>query len=197
MKGERTITVVGSVNIDLVVEMDALPRAGETVLGKTFRVTPGGKGANQAVAAARHGAHTEFVGCVGDDEYGRTARRNLLDNGVDVVIPNEIEAEQLTGCADPADAARALERMGAQRAIITLGEKGVWDGELKPAFAVDGIDTVGAGDAFVGAYAAALARTVDDPVRFGQAAAARTGTRPGAQNVPSKEEVEEFLAARR
>jgi len=85
--------------------------------------------------------------------------------------------------------------MGARRAIITLGADGVWDRELKPAFAVDAIDTVGAGDTFVGGFAAALALGVDDPVRFGQAAAALQCTRPGAQNVPSRAEVEKFLAA--
>ena len=82
MTATRTITVIGSVNMDLVVETDRLPREGETVLGSTFRVVPGGKGANQAVAAARLGARVSFVGCVGDDAYGRLARRNLREQGV-------------------------------------------------------------------------------------------------------------------
>jgi ribokinase len=275
----RTITVVGSVNVDLVVTAKALPREGETVLGDSFQILPGGKGANQAVAAARLGGRVVFVGCVGDDDHGRMARRNLekhgidtaglktvarhtgvalitIDSkgrnqisvapganadvreegrhdivliqletpyhppearllivnpaparkipleGVDIIVPNGIEAEQLTGHTDPARAAEALEKMGAGRAIITLGEKGVFDGGLCPAFPVEASDTVGAGDTFLGAFAAALARSDPDavrshdpdPVRFAQAAAALKCTRPGAQNAPSLVEVQRFLA---
>jgi ribokinase len=114
--------------------------------------------------------------------------------GVDIVIPNEVEAEQLTGSADPARAAEELIRMGAKRAIITLGEQGVFDGTYHRAFSIDAVDTVGAGDAFVGAFAAAVAAGNPEPVRFAQAAAALKCTRPGAQNVPSLAEVEAFLA---
>jgi ribokinase len=66
----RSVVVVGSVNMDLVARSTTLPRAGETLLGHDFRTTPGGKGANQAVAASRAGAATSFVGCVGRDAFG-------------------------------------------------------------------------------------------------------------------------------
>ncbi|PZF95853.1 ribokinase [Micromonospora deserti] len=78
------VIVVGSANLDLVVSTPQLPRPGETVLGGDFRTVPGGKGANQAVAAARAGATCEFVGAVGSDEFGRQLRDSLAGAGVDV-----------------------------------------------------------------------------------------------------------------
>ncbi|HEY3244404.1 MAG TPA: PfkB family carbohydrate kinase, partial [Phycisphaerae bacterium] len=93
----RTITVIGSINIDLVCSGDRLPAAGETVLARQFRVVPGGKGANQAVAAARLGASVRFIGCVGRDEYGRMARENLRKQGVDVRAVRTVSAH--TGVA--------------------------------------------------------------------------------------------------
>ncbi|HEX2031302.1 MAG TPA: ribokinase [Actinomycetota bacterium] len=78
------VVVVGSVNVDLVVRVLRLPAKGETVTGGTFVRAPGGKGANQAAAAARLGARTRFVGLVGPDELGAEARRALDDDGVDV-----------------------------------------------------------------------------------------------------------------
>ncbi len=288
----RTVTVIGSINIDMVVVAETLPREGETVLGHDCRVVCGGKGANQAIAAARLGARVQMIGCVGRDEYGRLALQNLRENGVgvrdvrtrrgatgvalivvdrrgrnliavapnanafvrvpgrffdivvmqletpyarprarlfllnpapaslnvlraglvgargkrrplegvDIVIPNEHEARQLTGENDPARAARALQQLGARRVLITLGENGVYDSGQKrsqesyhPAFRITPIDTVGAGDAFVGALAAAIARNHPDPVTFAQAAAALKCTRPGPQNIPTRLEVERFL----
>jgi ribokinase len=78
------VIVVGSVNVDLVVRGDRLPGPGETVTGGTFERHHGGKGANQAVAAARLGASTSFVGLVGDDDLGADARAALEAEGVDV-----------------------------------------------------------------------------------------------------------------
>ncbi|MET7710585.1 ribokinase [Micromonospora sp. NPDC005413] len=78
------VAVVGSSNLDLVVTASRLPRPGETVLGENFRTVPGGKGANQAVAAARAGAACDFVGAVGDDEFGTQMRTSLVGAGVDV-----------------------------------------------------------------------------------------------------------------
>ncbi|MEU5949759.1 PfkB family carbohydrate kinase [Micromonospora sp. NPDC047465] len=78
------VVVVGSANLDLVVTAPQLPRPGETVLGEDFRTVPGGKGANQAVAAARAGADCAFVGAVGADEFGQQLRDNLVAAGVDV-----------------------------------------------------------------------------------------------------------------
>lgn len=78
------IVVVGSVNADLVVSVDRRPAAGETILGGPLRITPGGKGANQAVAAALLGARVAFVGRTGDDAYGLLLRTSLTRAGVDL-----------------------------------------------------------------------------------------------------------------
>lgn len=74
--------MVGSVNLDTVLAVDALPRPGQTVLAASAQTTPGGKGGNQAVAAARAGAQVRFVGAVGDDDAGIQLRRHLGTNGV-------------------------------------------------------------------------------------------------------------------
>ena len=76
------VVVLGSLNVDLVVRTERMPRPGETVLGDQFGTVPGGKGANQAAAAARLGARVEMVGCLGDDPFGPTLRNNLQALGV-------------------------------------------------------------------------------------------------------------------
>jgi len=76
------LTVVGSINLDLVAQAERLPRPGETVTGATFVRVPGGKGANQAVAAARLGADVTFIACIGDDDFGREALAELELAGV-------------------------------------------------------------------------------------------------------------------
>jgi ribokinase len=78
------LTVFGSINVDLTFALPHLPAAGETVLTSTYSQAVGGKGANQAAAAARDGAATGFIGCVGDDGLGATARAALAELGVDV-----------------------------------------------------------------------------------------------------------------
>ena len=78
-----TIAVVGSSNIDLVMKMSRLPRAGETVTDAAFVQAFGGKGANQAVGAARAGGDVVFVACVGDDAYGGQVVANLEADGID------------------------------------------------------------------------------------------------------------------
>ncbi len=82
MKGR--VIVVGSVNVDLVVSVDRLPAPGETVVGGRFARHHGGKGGNQAVAAARLGAETAFVGAIGDDAFGGEARAALAKEGIDL-----------------------------------------------------------------------------------------------------------------
>ncbi|MBF4208225.1 ribokinase [Pseudomonas donghuensis] len=77
------VVVVGSLNMDLVTRAQRLPRGGETLVGETFVTVPGGKGANQAVAAARLGAQVAMVGCVGDDAYGQQLRQALADEQID------------------------------------------------------------------------------------------------------------------
>lgn len=79
---KRSIVLVGSLNMDLVVKTARHPVPGETVLGGDYTTYPGGKGANQAVAAARAGGRVAMIGLVGDDEFGGQLRENLVDNHV-------------------------------------------------------------------------------------------------------------------
>jgi len=76
------ITVVGSINMDLVVKTDIFPKQGETTLGNLFTTVPGGKGANQAVAAARLGSRVSIVGCIGNDSFGEPLMGNLEEQHV-------------------------------------------------------------------------------------------------------------------
>lgn len=80
---QRRVCVVGSLNMDLVVRAPRFPAAGETILGGEFATFPGGKGANQTVAAARMGAKVSMIGRVGDDAYGEELRRVLEAEGID------------------------------------------------------------------------------------------------------------------
>lgn len=77
------LVVLGSVNADHILMVDRFPRPGETVTGSGYQVLPGGKGANQAVAAARLGADIGFIACVGDDDFGRNMIRQFKDDGMD------------------------------------------------------------------------------------------------------------------
>ena len=92
------VIVVGSINIDLVVTGQKLPAPGETVIGGRFGQHHGGKGGNQAVAAARLGAPVAFIGAVGDDDFGRSARDTLAAEGIDVSQIRTL-ADQATGVA--------------------------------------------------------------------------------------------------
>jgi ribokinase len=253
-----TVVVLGSLNVDLVVRVAAHPRPGETVAGRDLRRLPGGKGANQAVAAARAGARTRLIGCVGEDGEGSAYVEALASRGIDVtgvrrvrgavtgtavitvedsgestivVVPGAnaavtVEDVDLAGAdvllvqlevplpvvaeavrraaaagvrvvlnpspyADlPADVvahadpvvANALEagRLPARpRSLLTtLGADGArWEtaaGEVLTiaAPAVDVVDATGAGDAFAGTLAAALAGGLDEHAALERAVAA-------------------------
>jgi ribokinase len=78
------IIVAGSMNMDMVVKTSHIPQPGETVLGGTFFMNPGGKGANQAIAVARLGAEVAFIGKIGDDIFGRQSSQLFEDEGVDI-----------------------------------------------------------------------------------------------------------------
>lgn len=125
---------------------------------------------------------------------------------VDIITPNETEAEKLTGIrvendSDAARAAQALHAKGIETVIITLGSRGVWasvkgEGRRVAGFKVKAVDTIAAGDTFNGALMTALLekRALDDAIRFAHAAAAIAVTRKGAQpSVPWRKEIDEFL----
>ena len=78
------IVVIGSLNMDLVATAPRIPVVGETILGDNYFAQPGGKGANQAYAAARLGGNTAMIGCVGNDDFGRHMRNNLAAAGCDI-----------------------------------------------------------------------------------------------------------------
>ncbi|HYN89126.1 MAG TPA: ribokinase [Ardenticatenaceae bacterium] len=304
MARHKPIVVVGSLNIDLVVRTARLPRPGETVRGDQFYTAPGGKGANQAVAAARMAGpdlDVIMIGRVGQDEFGRVLRQSLAEAGavvdhveavagpsgnamisveasgqnciiitagangrltvedmnrvastlrgadtlllqlevplpvveraaelaasggarvvlnpapapdgalprtllqhVAILVPNETEAEALTGTTDQHAAAETLRSWGVQTVIITLGERGALvatpaGSEIIQAFDVTAVDTTAAGDAFLGALAVALAEGKDlfHALRFASAAGALTCTIPGAQPaLPWRSTVDSFL----
>lgn len=276
MKGR--VLVLGSLNVDLVTRVERHPRPGETVLGEGLQQVAGGKGANQAVAAAAAGAPVSMVGCVGDDAGGTAYRRRLERLGIDVtglrtcegvasghaivtvaddgenaivVVPGandllddrEVAAVDALGPGDvllvqlevprtvvctavrraagrgarvvlntapyatlPQDVVAlgdpvvanehemaALAEAGAEPGslLVTFGANGAsWDGVTAPAHAVpaaDVVDTTGAGDAFCGALAAALARGDDREAALEAALAAGAAAvrHPGAQPDPT------------
>jgi ribokinase len=282
------ITVLGSANMDLVVSVDRAPRLGETVTGGAFRTVPGGKGANQALAAARAGGDVRFAGAVGEDAYGAQIRELLAGAGVDVsaldtvavptgtahitvdtagansivVVPGANGTVQALSGAHRAaiagadvlllqlelpiaaviEAARCAHRQGVavvltpappsplpaelldaidllapneheaaalnlspaehRDLLVTLGAAGARyerDGEAPltvPAFEVAAVDTTGAGDAFVGAFAVARGEHpgLEGALRWANAAAALSVRRFGASaSLPDRIEIEAFL----
>ena len=125
---------------------------------------------------------------------------------VDMITPNETEAEKLTGVRvenddDAAKASQALHAKGIETVIITLGSRGVWlsengKGQRVPGFKVKAVDTIAAGDTFNGALVTALLedKPMNEAIRFAHAAAAIAVTRKGAQpSVPWRHEIDEFL----
>lgn len=92
------ITVVGSVNMDLVFRTPRIPALGETIQGHEFLQIPGGKGANQAVAAARQGADVTFIGAIGDDGFGVVSRNCLDKEGIKLTYLNTMQ-QVATGVA--------------------------------------------------------------------------------------------------
>ncbi len=299
------VAILGVFVADLAFRAARLPAIGETIIGSGFAVGPGGKGSNQAVAAARAGASVSFISRIGRDTFAELALKTWAAEGIvpqvtqvetptgaafiyvhetrgenaiiiapgaaggicvadvdaaadairasrvfvtqleqpveaarhaletargagsitvfnpapavpfddalyelcDYVVPNETEAEAMTGIAvsDLAGARRAGDALlakGAGTALITLGERGaLFHGKGRsvhvPSFAAGKVvETTGAGDAFVGGFAAALAGGADplDAARFGAATAGISVTRPGtAPSMPRRAEIEALL----
>lgn len=111
------IAVLGSANMDLVVTVDRAPSLGETVTGSSFRTIPGGKGANQALAAALAGGDVRFLGAVGGDPHGEQIRVMLDEAGIDV--------SGLVAVAEPTGTAHiTVDGTGANSIIVVPGANG-------------------------------------------------------------------------
>ncbi len=111
---ESVVVVVGSLNTDFVLTLDAFPAAGESVLGKTFEQAPGGKGLNQAVAASRLGAQVAMIGAVGGDQFGPGLIQTLTDEGIDSLVSQIPDTS--TGMA-----IIEVESSGENRIIVVSG----------------------------------------------------------------------------
>ena len=133
------IVVVGSINMDLVARMARLPKPGETVHGDVFQTIPGGKGANQAVAAARLGARVTLIGRVGDDSFGETLQRSLANYGVSTehVLVTE-------GCSSGV-ALIGVETTGANSITVVAGA----NGRLTPHNVASRADVIASADALI------------------------------------------------
>ena len=111
------IVVFGSINADLVIEVASLPGPGETILAPEYRAVPGGKGANQALAAKRAGGEVAMHGCVGDDPFATIALEFLERDGVD--LSGLMRSNRSTGCAavivDPQGENQIVVASGANR----------------------------------------------------------------------------------
>ncbi len=130
--GRPRVLVIGSLNADLVLRTPRLPLPGESLIGTERLSMPGGKGANQAVAAARLGGRSALVGRVGDDSDGRWLREKLREEGVDDRLI-AVDAERATGLG-----VIILEGSGQNRILVYPGANmGMTAGDLGPAFAPD------------------------------------------------------------
>ena len=111
---ESVVVVVGSLNTDFVLTLEAFPASGESVLGKTFEQAPGGKGLNQAVAASRLGAQVAMIGAVGGDQFGHGLIQTLADEGIDSLVSQVSDTS--TGMA-----IIEVESSGENRIIVVSG----------------------------------------------------------------------------
>ena len=125
---QAKVVVIGSLNMDLVTRAPRMPAPGETLTGDSFVTVPGGKGANQAVAAARLGATVAMIGCVGDDAYGQQLRTALLDELIDCQGVTTV-AGTPTGIA-----AITVDANGQNAIIIVAGGNGCLTPEVAERF---------------------------------------------------------------
>ena len=124
------VVVIGSLNMDLVTRAPRLPRGGETLIGHSFATVSGGKGANQAVAAARLGAQVSMIGCVGNDDYGVQLREALLAEQIDCQAVSVVE--------DSSGVALIVVDDNSQNAIVIVAGA---NGSMTPAV-IDQFDAV-------------------------------------------------------
>ncbi|MGN6440606.1 MAG: ribokinase [Arthrobacter sp.] len=176
--GAGRIVVVGSLNADLTIYCDRLPQPGETVQGNGFAVNPGGKSANQAVAAARLGGHVSLVGAVGEDANGTMLEASVAGAGVDV-------GHVRTSAEPTGVAVIAVDARGENNIIISAGANGT----LSPK------DVADAADVLEGAAVVSLCLEVGMDTVL---AAAQAGHDAGAQvllNLSPYAEIPPALAA--
>ncbi|QEU94998.1 ribokinase [Streptomyces kanamyceticus] len=172
------IAVLGSANMDLVAYVAKAPQRGETVTGREFRTVPGGKGANQAIAAARAGATVSMIGAVGTDAYGTRLRSTLEHSGVDTDLLRTVETS--TGTAHI-----VVDDDGGNSIVVIPGANG-------------SLTALAPGDEGLIASADALLLQLEVPVD-GVLAAARAARRHGVRTVltpaPAQPLPPELLAA--
>ncbi|GGO50511.1 ribokinase [Streptomyces lasiicapitis] len=172
------IAVLGSINMDLVAYVAKAPQRGETVTGREFRTLPGGKGANQAVAAARAGATVSMIGAVGNDTFGTQLRSALDHSGVDTDLLRTVEG--------PSGTAHIVVDDDGGNAIVVI-----------PG-ANDTLTTLSPGDTAEIASAAALLLQLEIPME-GVLAAAQAARAAGVRTIltpaPARPLPPELLAA--
>ena len=152
MPGRPRLTVLGSLNTDISVAVQRLPAPGETVLGSGAVIAPGGKGSNQAVAAARLGGEVRMIGCTGDDDFARIARSALEAEGVDISGVRAV-AGTATGLA-----LITVDAAGENMITVASGANGqVGDAETAAALSAPGDLLVLSAEIPVGVLGAVLA----------------------------------------
>jgi ribokinase len=173
------VIVVGSLHFDVIVTAPRLPWPGETLAGTDMALACGGKGGNQAVAAAQHGVRVAMVGCVGRDDFGRRLRRHLQDAGVETQLLRIVEAASgaSVAIADPGGEYRAIIVSGANR---HLGEA----------------DIAAAGPVIEGARVLLLQNEVPEMANLSAARrAAASGVKVMLNAAPARPLPEDLLAA--
>jgi ribokinase len=133
------VVVIGGLNMDLIVKVPRLPKPGETVAGDSLLRAPGGKGANQAVAAARLGAAVAMVGRVGHDSFGRELKRSLRDEGVSTRWVSLGSSEHSTGAA-----LIEVDEHGENSIAVAIGANADLRPDDIPRRAIEGADVVSA-----------------------------------------------------
>ncbi|MFF4688373.1 ribokinase [Streptomyces sp. NPDC001307] len=172
------IVVLGSTNMDLVTYVTKAPQRGETVTGREFRTIPGGKGSNQAIAAARAGATVSMIGAVGNDAFGLRLRDTLEHSGVDTDFLRTVEGPSGT-------AHIVVDDEGANSIVVIPGANGT-------------VDHLSPGDEGVIASADALLLQLEIPLRavvLGAQAARRHGVRTVLTPSPAQPLPPELLDA--
>ncbi len=171
-----SLTVVGSLNMDLVVRVAHLPAPGETILGRDYQTIPGGKGANQAVAAARLGGIVHLVGRVGQDSYGQTLIANLSVEGI------HVEFVQVDSTSASGIAMITLDEAGSNTIVVAPGANMA----LTPQDVFQAFNGIASMDVLVLQLESPL-ECVQEAARLGQARGAKVVLNPApARKLPDE-----------